>query len=91
MIPLLGSCGITFAVLCEQSPQAVNLRSAKLHQLLAHPMQRQHRLLLFALERHRLDLWLLYCHPDPARIRRVVLVADHKGGFTLCADINFTS
>jgi hypothetical protein len=41
-------------------------------------MQRQHRLLLLALDRHRLDPRLLYGHPNPARIRRIVLVANHK-------------
>src|SRR6266853_4825752 len=57
-----------FAVLRQQSPQTVDLRGAKLHQLLTHPMQRQQRLLLLALDRHCLDLRLLYRRPDPACI-----------------------
>ncbi len=63
------------AVFGQQTPQAVDLRRAELHQLLAHPMQRQHRLLRFALDCHRLDAGLLNRHPDRPRVVRIVLVA----------------
>src|ERR1700737_4692549 len=66
------------AVLREQSPQTVDLRGAKLHQLLSHPVQRQYRLLFLALDRYDLDLRLLHRRPDRACIRGIVLVAHHK-------------
>ena len=39
------------AIFGQQTAQAVDLGGAELHQLLAHPMQRQHRLLFFGLDR----------------------------------------
>ena len=64
-----------FAVFSQQTPQAVDLRGAKLHQVLPHPMQRQNSLLRFALDRHRLDPGLLNRRPDRPRVVRIVLVA----------------
>ena len=56
-----------FAVFSQQTPQAVDLRGATLHQLLPHPMHRQNPLLRFALDRHRLDPGLLNRRHSPPR------------------------
>ena len=66
------------AVLSQQAAQPVDLRGAELHQLLAHPMQRQDRLLLLALDGHRLDAGLLHRRPDRPRVMRVALVTDNE-------------
>ena len=42
-------------------------------------MQCQDRLLLLALDGHRLDARLLYRRPDRPRVVRIVLVAAHEG------------
>ena len=63
------------AVFGQQAAQAVDLGGAELHQLLAHAMQRQDRLLLFALDRNRLDPGLLHRRPDRPRVLHVVFVA----------------
>ena len=52
---------------------------AELHQLLAHAMQRQDCLLFLALDRDRLDAWLLHRRPDRLCVVRIVLVAAHEG------------
>ena len=67
------------AVLGQQTAQAVDLRGAELYQLLAHAVQCQDRLLLLALDGHRLDARLLYRRPDRPRVVDIVLVAAHKG------------
>ena len=48
-------------------------------QLLAHAMQRQDCLLFLALDRDRLDAWLLHHGPDRPRVVRIALVAAHEG------------
>ena len=67
------------AIFGQQTAQAVDLGGAELHQLLAHAMQRQDRLLFFALDRNRLDAWLLHRRPDRPRVVRIVLVAADEG------------
>ena len=42
-------------------------------------MQRQDCLLFLALDRDRLDAWLLHRRPDRPRVVRIVLVAAHEG------------
>ena len=64
-----------FAEFGQQTPQAVDLGGAELHQLLAHPMQRQNPLLFFALDGNRLDPGLLNRGPDRPRVVGIVLVA----------------
>ena len=68
------------AVFGEQAAQPVDLRGAELHKLLAHPVQRQDRLLLLALHGNGLDARHLRRRPDRPR---VVLVAGcERGGDT---------
>ena len=67
-----------FAVFGQQAAQAVDLGGAELHQLLAHAVQRQYRLLLLTLDRDRLDARLLNRDPDRPRIVCIALVAAHK-------------
>jgi hypothetical protein len=64
-----------FTIFGQQSAQAIDLHRAELHQLLAHAMQREHRLLGLGLHRNRFA-WLLHCQPDCACIGCIVLVAD---------------
>src|SRR3546814_18180778 len=61
------------AILGEQPAQAIGLHRAKLHQLLTHPVQREHRLPRLGLTSNRLAR-LLPREPDRARIGRVVHV-----------------
>ena len=66
------------AVLGQQAAQPVDLSGAELHQLLAHPVKRQNRLLLLTLDRDRPDAGLLRRRPDRPRVLHIVLVAGHK-------------
>ena len=67
--------GMTSPNSANRPPQAVDLGGAELHQLLAHPMQRQNPLLFFALDGNRLDPGLLNRGPDRPRVVGIVLVA----------------
>ena len=67
------------AIFGQKASQAVDLRGAELHQLLAHAVQRQDRLLLLGLDRNRLDAGLLHRRPDRACVVRIVLVTAHEG------------
>jgi hypothetical protein len=58
----------------EQAANLVCLRSARPHETLAYAMQRQHRLLLDALDRHNAHVRSRDCLADCFGIRRVILV-----------------
>jgi len=67
----------------QETAQAIDLGGAELHQLLAHAVQRQDRLLFFGLDCDRLDIRLLYRRPDGAGVMHVVLVAADEGTYRL--------
>ena len=66
------------AKLVEQPPEFVGLHDAGLHELRAHPVQRQHDLLGLGLDRNEAHAWLLAGCPDRLSVRSVGFVALHE-------------
>ena len=67
------------AKLAQYAAQRIGLHDAHLHELAAHPVQRQTCLLTLGFDGYRLDMWLLGGHPDRLRIHGIGLVTQQEG------------
>ena len=65
--------------LAEQATNLVALRGARLHEALSHPVQREHGLLLDALDRHEAHVRSPHRFADRLGVGDIVLVALHVG------------
>jgi hypothetical protein len=66
------------AELVQETAHRVDRRSTNAPPMCACTVQREHRLLLYGLDRHPADVSMSRCMPDRASVGRIVLVANDK-------------
>lgn len=75
----------------QRSTQPIHLHGTEFDQERSHPVQAEHRLLVFRLCHHRAHSRLIGCHPDRPSARRIGLVGLNERPNKFCVRQNFNS